>query len=256
MRIISSFKDYYDSGVAYGIDPNLIYVREVKSQEIGRWTGIDHLKELQEACNGLPFFDGHKGVIAFCGRLYPFYKIASSFSITDYSFSYSKFFFSFKKMKEAFNGNYQDKIISSLKSRLSRITIQEIKSVDVFVKKTRYHINKISEKKKHKISISPTEHDEFYFGRQISDDAFRGEKSPIIIMETDSHKIQTVITNPKLKDYEFMMVKDPVTAFQEISTFLGSNLVEQKDPNPYMSDELKSEIHGFDKWSFRKPGKK
>lgn len=32
MRIISPFKDYYDSALAYGMDPNLVYCRETTSQ--------------------------------------------------------------------------------------------------------------------------------------------------------------------------------------------------------------------------------
>lgn len=33
MRIISSFKDYYDCGMAYGFDPNIVYARETSQKK-------------------------------------------------------------------------------------------------------------------------------------------------------------------------------------------------------------------------------
>jgi hypothetical protein len=185
-------------------------------------------------------------------------------------------FFSFKEMEAAFDEDYQDKILCYLKQKFKILKPYEVKDVTIFVEKTKAHIktivnNNIS--KWSKTYLSPAEHDQTYIGKRVSDDMFRVEKSPIIIVDTlgrlkynffkgthnrtvtvNSNK--TVTVNPRLQDYSFVSVIDPITAFQEISAFLGSNLVEQKDPNPHMSDELKSEIHGFDKWSFRKPSKK
>jgi hypothetical protein len=58
--------------------------------------------------------------------------------------------------------------------------------------------------------------------------------------------------NPLLRKYNFEQVKDPYSAWQEISQFLGSELATQRDPNPPIPDELRAQAKGFDKWSFRK----
>ena len=265
MRIISSFKDYYDSGVAYGIDPKLVYVRETREQEIKDNTKVEkHLVELLEAYDNLPNFDGERGVIAFCGKLYPYYGINAQLS-PDNIFSYSKIFFSFTGMAEKLNDAYHEKIMEALKPKYKKFHQNEIKNIKEFVKRTNNHIKNIQEKNyKWSKNPSPEEHDKKYIGAPISDEMFRAEKSPIILMRNAGTGVgkctyryfTTIIVNPKLQDYGFASVMDPVTAFQELSAFLGTNLVEQKDPNPHMSDELKGEIHGFDKWSFRKPGKK
>lgn len=34
MRIVSSFKDYYDCGMSYGFDPKIVYVRETSQKKI------------------------------------------------------------------------------------------------------------------------------------------------------------------------------------------------------------------------------
>ncbi|HUV84907.1 MAG TPA: hypothetical protein VMV86_04310 [Methanosarcinales archaeon] len=258
MRIISSFRDYYDSGIAYGIDPDLLYVRETRVQKIDNKNPMGkHLHELQNAFGTLAEFEGHKGVIAFCGKLYPFYEVNTD-SMPGFCFSYNKTFFSFKEMQDAFNEEYQDKILFCLKQKLKILKLCEVKSVESFVKTIRAHIKELTKPNRYwsKMKLAPIEHDQTYIGKRVSDDMFRAEKSPIIMVDSFDRLNKAVTVNPRLQDYGFASVMDPVTAFQELSAFLGSNLVEQKDPNPPMSDELKSEIHGFDKWSFRKPGKK
>lgn len=62
--------------------------------------------------------------------------------------------------------------------------------------------------------------------------------------------------NCSLKQYEFYRLFPPFQAFQEINMWLSNQAVPIK-PIPEMSDEIKAESKGFDKWSFRKePTKK
>jgi hypothetical protein len=57
--------------------------------------------------------------------------------------------------------------------------------------------------------------------------------------------------NPRLKDYGFEKIKDPVAAFQELSMYLANILVEQKVVDS-VDDRHRIEGHGFDiKQSFR-----
>jgi len=57
--------------------------------------------------------------------------------------------------------------------------------------------------------------------------------------------------NPSLKEIGFERLKDPFSAFQEISTYLANILIEQK-PIVTIDDRHRIEQHGFDiKESFR-----
>ena len=63
---------------------------------------------------------------------------------------------------------------------------------------------------------------------------------------------QKIILNPCLKDYGFYKIKDNYTAYQDISMFVGNDLVDDKDKQWPVDDKLKAMSKGFDKYSFRK----
>ncbi len=87
-----------------------------------------------------------------------------------------------------------------------------------------------------------------------SNDIFIEYKVPTWVLKLQRNENIGII-NPKLKDYYFEQIKDPFTAFQEISMYLSNILVEQKE-TAIVEDKFRIEQHGFDKkTSFRK-GKK
>jgi len=61
MRIISSFKDYYDCGQRYGYDPHITYVRETSTEKIQIRLPVVNNYEFD--CN----------IIGFCGKIYRIY---------------------------------------------------------------------------------------------------------------------------------------------------------------------------------------
>jgi hypothetical protein len=64
-----------------------------------------------------------------------------------------------------------------------------------------------------------------------------------------------IVKNPCLRNFGFEKVKDPYTAYQEISMFIGNELAKQVDPQP-LSDKDRLIAHGMDPvWSFRNPDK-
>lgn len=67
MRIITKFKDYYDSAVAFGLDPNVVYVRETK--EVG---DIRHKQYIFHV--GMDYWYCY-GTVGFCGKFYPFIDV-------------------------------------------------------------------------------------------------------------------------------------------------------------------------------------
>jgi len=59
------------------------------------------------------------------------------------------------------------------------------------------------------------------------------------------------VLNPRLADYGFEKIKEPFSAFQEISMYLANILIEQKEIAS-IEDKYRIEQHGFDlKSSFR-----
>lgn len=62
--------------------------------------------------------------------------------------------------------------------------------------------------------------------------------------------------HPILKNDMFQKVKHPFDAYQEISAYLSCQLAVQVDPPQRIPDDIMRDKKGFDKWSFRKPGKK
>jgi hypothetical protein len=78
---------------------------------------------------------------------------------------------------------------------------------------------------------------------------FEAHNCPIFV-GYPSKKI--IIYNGKLKDLEFFRMFEPYLAFQELTMYMA-NTAEPRKEIPKISDEIMSEIKGFDKWSFRKP---
>jgi hypothetical protein len=67
-------------------------------------------------------------------------------------------------------------------------------------------------------------------------------------------KDKELIINPRLKNWKFQSVKDPVTAFQEIYMFLSGVLGTPEKPMIKISDKEMAKKRGHDSpFSFRKP---
>lgn len=97
---------------------------------------------------------------------------------------------------------------------------------------------------------------QFYVDWNInSDDIFLKNKVPVWSMKFYTEE-QNGVLNPRLRDYGFDKIKDSFAAFQELSTYLANNLVEQKD-TVVIDDKFTIDQHGFDlKTSFRNSKKK
>lgn len=93
MRIISSFYDYYDKGLAFGADPNLVYIRESQEKFIVFGDKKQKDNKLLEMLDSMPRITSYHGIIAFCGKAFPYYNIPISFQ------NY-KTYYSVKSLKE------------------------------------------------------------------------------------------------------------------------------------------------------------
>lgn len=82
MRIISTFKDYYDSSVSFGVDPTLVYnrekvvrpIKEVKGNSVEpKYPNIKWLYGVENQCF----------IIGFCGKLYSCVKVGDDYHYED-----------------------------------------------------------------------------------------------------------------------------------------------------------------------------
>jgi len=74
MRIISKFQDYYDAGLAYGIDNNLVFVRKTEEVEVKPFRGYYRSASTtygKFTVNVTPI------IIGFCGTMYPALKVVT-----------------------------------------------------------------------------------------------------------------------------------------------------------------------------------
>ena len=89
---------------------------------------------------------------------------------------------------------------------------------------------------------------------------FVDKKTPIFIYgdyldgKYEAGKVKELIINPRLKDWGFQSVKDPVTAFQDIYLFISGVLGAPEKPMVKISDKEMAKKKGHDSpFSFRKP---
>lgn len=241
MKIVSKFHDYYDSAMAYGQEPGLVYCRE--SDTIGFRTPSfirNHLTMdlspflyfLSRSKEGLGDIRGiynkkdyyfNFGIIGFCGEIYPYIE----FSIDD---------------DLIYDSDYEPRIKKSYfydpESAIKKIKVLEPKDIKRYFKVDNSLINHF--KKiflEHKI---PTFH--IIYDRY---DSFSKEQ-----FGTDGWILEK---NPPLKEFEFFKVRDPFSAFQEIAWYIGG-VLRTDDTNMVAIDEKRLiEKRGHDaKVSFRK----
>jgi len=261
MRIISSFHDYYDNGLAYGSDPKLIYVRESKEIDVSPLTTLEKeksiYKDIYVCIHSMPEYQNNCGVIAFCGKLYPFYEISYRYDSITGKCKY-KYFYSFESMA---NYIYSNKFIEAITNDCTSnggATAKNIDAAKYYITTIKKSIDEVINRKKYMWSnrMLYHEHDAQFIGKVINDEPFIKIDSPIIVFTISSGKPRKMVINSRLNEYNFIQKFDPISCFQEIEMYIGNNLAKQVDPSVNFSDELKRDIAGFDEWSFRKQSKK
>ena len=246
MRIISSFKDYYDKAQAYGIDPRLVYVRETREIETRdqRTNKTLHEPPMQlqkfyqrtpDALLGGTYPHGGfryglqfcKGVLAFCGTLYPFVIVENGRCCYD---------------------------IDHLRAELIAVsaTTETLAYLEGPQKKMgrgwKRHISQLEKERLHRASWTAL----LAGDRALDDEAHRAYASPVILYVDQVMHWPHIVINPRLNQINFQTQVDPVTAWQRLSMYVGNNLVTQKDPEVGLTDKLRRDTAGFDEWSFKK----
>ncbi len=233
MRIISKFRDYYDSVQGYGQDDELVYVRN----------------KFEENTTLLPMLSTRHGfrdlvsrpdrveqkMVGFCGKIYPVVHMEMG-SVEKFCYTKEEvhnFVMEYwdKPRKEMYLGhNYGYRYYSPLITRRSlQLFFEDVKvKVDSFK-------NLVEE---NNCPIFIAEYGKYY---------------------KDPNKI---VYNARLKDVGFYRLFDSYTAYQEISMYLGGvlGLTNRRGKPTYQGEKMDDTVSdkdmitakGFDKYSFRK----
>jgi hypothetical protein len=221
MRIISDFHDYYDIGMQNGVDPQLPYQRFRREEEM-KFPRSRHWREWwfspyswRSECYRIFY-------IGFAGKVWSCMDVA--FNIDEPSLCFDpnlieeSFYIEFVKNRKKWDG---------------RKYRPDSKYGKIDLKRTKKEVSECFEIK----------------NRPELLDIFEKFKTAIFVYKLGS---KTVVINECLDLYRFQKVLPPMQAFQELAMYVGSYLTKPVIEEPPISDKIKAEIHGFDKFSFRK----
>ena len=234
MKIISKFSDYYDSGIAYGVDENLRFKRE--SVE------IDETLPILDPCiaehNKLRAVL-HFKVLGFCGELYPLVhimieKVRYKDKEVVYTLLEVDCFYTFSSLEGFMEKHF--------------IVPSKVGRFDGFG----YHVG---------FSLRFEQRIKDFFDKEYRKALpfFIQYQMPYFLLEEFAKKkkngyYEPVYKNtllPVLKEIKFVKVKTPIEAFQEISMYLGT-LSSKEDDTIVIDDKHLSLAKGFDCYSFKK----
>jgi len=237
MRIISKFRDYYDSAMAYGQDDRQVWVRN--TTEMTEQEARDLLNSLSEK-NALGIY-----LPPYCvGAAPPYTAVYVGFC---------------------------GKVYAGLIAHSRRWGVDDTVfwSADAFLKWTKDHdkdaylwLNRPGRRDhwiraESTVNQSKTNFENLVtrFGVSLhADDVFVDLGVPIFVVVNRRYEA-TGATNPQLKQYGFASMVDPYSAFQELSMFIGNQLPLQQPDLIEISDKDRIQQHGFNKQSFRHPVK-
>lgn len=240
MKIISNFRDYYDSILLYGTDPKLLYYRntdEIKFNLLDIYEknkiNVPHIFKFDNDFpynRGVDYFNKKINIatnyfyIFFCGKLY----IGIYTTLTDL---------------EKFNCScYDDYVFNFIHYSVESLSKWIINKLGNEIKNNKEYIKYIKD--------ITNELTYLYSNIKISNNLFIKFNTPIFLI--DKFAWEDIIINPQLKSYDFMKVKNPFEAFQEISEYIGNIFGVPGNKIININDRSKIIKHGFDKWSFRK----
>jgi hypothetical protein len=232
MQIISDFHDYYDVGMQNGIDPKLPYKRYRCEEEIAftrtRYQSFGHFHCCADEY-AFNFF-----YIGFAGKIYPVIDSSENSYQSDYIFDTDKFdnVFLLGLLERQMQRRYQKNKYFSFADYQRRYLRREKDRKDTIVR--------------FKESVCTLF--EFRNSTELLS-LFERFKTAIFVHKLGEHRI---VINERLNQFDLQKILPPMQAFQELEMYVGSYLTQPVIEEPPISDKIKAEIHGFDKYSFRK----
>lgn len=236
MRILSDFHDYYDCVMGHGQATDLLYQRKIRVLDPAPSPFPKF--ESRFAWDTQSDFQATEYIIGFCGKIY------ACVLVSVYN--------TWKGIENAYCWSIEDvdKFVEKFFKK------KEI--ADYYDAKKKWHHRSNWPYARRRVVI-----EKFFADVNQQEDShqelFMELNAPIFVCRRADYPHRRkwqITTNPRLKDFEFVRVMDPYTAFQELQMFFG-NMAEPRKHIPEISDEDMLSIKGFDKWSFKRhPGER
>jgi hypothetical protein len=249
MRIISKFSDYYDSGMKYGTDPNILYVREMvehkrtwrKSCEYDEAhavvTKVLDAGEARDRWHNYNIggrFTERTIVVVFCGKIYPCLELSVEEKTFPCVTKHTHYCYTFSQVEVIYKENLSKKDLKSFYEPRTRKRRWRRWKRETFIESLRKFF-----------ALSGTSDNNLM-------DFHHAKEVPVMMLAFD-HR---VVYNPCLKDVQFFRIMDNYTAYQELAMFIGGVLGGKSPKTIEVSNDIKIAKRGFDKWSFRKEPEK
>jgi len=215
MLIISKFKDYYDTAIAYGVDKECVYNRNTEEVRKPKRTYDDTTEFKTKNYT----YDITPHTIGFCGDIYRMVKIHV---INNYD-----------ELDEKILGFYDAE---------SLIKYMKEQSIDFKVKNYNW-------RSWYRNSWKTEKEIKQYYNIEINQsdyELFRKYHTPVFVKDYNYTYI-----NPCLKDYKFAKIKDAYSAFQDIYQYMAGVLGNNEKETVDVLDKTRVKQYGFNDWSFR-----
>jgi len=273
MRILSKFKDYYDSALAYGLETDRVYLRETKIFDVSsKEKRNDLIKTMQHIASealsyhrssdystiGLPAYR-HLYIepLVYCigGFLYKSLWVYDLYDKNHkpsslWNRTYPQFYQGMPKL----DPNEQRLLQESVNYKLNP-GAEIVFSGPVF---------NVDEALLLLSDWTTSDKDSNFFSRYNKYSKIKGltewleKRPPDIYSLAAQEKIMVAVSlesasviNPRLQDWKFYRFKDATQCIQELSMFLGN--MSTPDTVPILlDDKYRIKSHGFDERSFRK----
>ena len=217
MIIIDKRKDYYDGLQANDQDRSLRYIRTEKKIDQDN----NYISKIDRNIDTGTLF-----LINFCGKIYPCIQFSQN-----------------EKSINCYSIEEIDTVMANTSDNGENYFYDHVGRHGIIVKS----------REKYKNVLSGIETD--YFNVKKSNEPWwnplfqnlcEKHKSPVILIYRHN-----IVINPLLRPLQFIKARQPYEAYQDIRMWL-SNLAMPDKVIPVISDELKAESKGFNKYSFRR----
>lgn len=227
MLIVSKFHDYYDTALAHGIDKTCVYNRTTEKIKTTNDDRVLDCKAWHKKGDD-PYRNKEseflfQAIVGVAGELHPLlYHM-----FIDPDDGASTFMYDAESCKDFLDENFPE---------------------------TRAHDNEKSFRWRWQMDMSDGAIEEFF---ELEEDhkrfqrIFLDHKVPIFIARR-ARSYVVIETNPMLKDYGFMKVKDPYTAMQDIHMYLSGVIGMADRDTAEVGNDDRIKQRGFDKYSFRR----
>lgn len=261
MKIISNFRDYYDSATAYGVDTTVVFQRTQNTVTLNTpW--------LDSLCYNRSGYLRRKNLVLgiqpvfFCGRVHPIVRLLDTVYFADFK-SLVDFLATVKK-SDTKMADIKDGLLAEPRDRVSSRRVFDMLYGEKVPEEPAKYIYGRKPGKTWRSYMEMLEETFCLYSDKLTsmyDAEIRAlhltYQTPIL-SASQSHghffggPVELTV-NPCLGDFKFGRIVDAYTAFQEVSMYLTNEMVSETMPDPSnVADKYMVGKKGFDpKYGFR-----